>query len=263
MFIETGGLSFYVRAEGTPGDEAPVAVMLHSLGTDHRVWDPQAEALSAAGCRVIRPDLRGHGLSEAPPGPYTIELMAADMLALLDVLDPGPAHLAGLSIGGLVAQAMAHRAPGRFASLILCDSAMSAPPASAWHERAAIVRRSGTAAVADAVLARWVTPAALGSPETRGLRAMLLGTAPDGYAGAAEAMAAADLTQVTPAVRLPALVLVGDQDQSTPLASARALRDAIPGASLRVIEGAAHIPTFEQAAAVTAAMAGFMGVSLA
>jgi 3-oxoadipate enol-lactonase/4-carboxymuconolactone decarboxylase len=113
-------------------------------------------------------------------------------------------------------------------------------------------------AITEAVLARWVTPAFLDDPATHGLRAMLLRTDPEGYAGAAEAIAAADLTAVTATLRLPTLVLVGDQDAATPRASAEALCQAIPGAVLRVLENAAHIPTVEQPAAVTGAIRDFL-----
>jgi pimeloyl-ACP methyl ester carboxylesterase len=113
------------------------------------------------------------------------------------------------------------------------------------------------AAIADAVLARSLTPAADAAAAAT-LRALLLGTAPEGYAGAAEAIAVADLTETTRRLHLPALLLVGEQDEATPRASAEALRDAIPGAQLEVIKGAAHIPTVEQPAAVTAALLAFL-----
>lgn len=260
MFIETGGLDVYVRIEGPDDEEATCVVMLHSLGTDHRVWEPQAAALSASGCRVIRPDLRGHGLSAAPLGPYTADAMAEDLLGLLDAVEAGPAHLVGLSIGGLLAQVMAHRAPHAFASLTLCDTAMSIGASALWHERAATVRRDGLAGLADTIVARWITPSGQDTAAARGLRRMLLRTDPEGYAGAAEALAAADLHSTTPSLRLPTLILVGDQDQSTPLSDAEALRRAIPNSKLFVIDGAAHIPTFEQADAVTDAVGRFLGV---
>jgi pimeloyl-ACP methyl ester carboxylesterase len=115
-------------------------------------------------------------------------------------------------------------------------------------------------AIADAVLARWLTPAA--DPAAAAyLRGLLLATASEGYAGAAEAIAAADLTETTRRLRLPALVLVGDQDDATPRTSAEALRDAIPGAHLEVVKSAAHIPTVEQPAAVTEALLAFLARS--
>lgn len=254
MFVRAGGITMHVQVDGPLG--APALVLLHSLGTSLHVWDDQAAALAGA-FRVVRLDLRGHGLSEVTPGPYTMEQLADDVLALLDSLGVGQAHVAGLSIGGMVAQAVAHRAPGRVASLILCDTALAIPPAQLWRDRAALVRAEGMIAVADAVMARWVTPGFMGAPGAAGLRAMLLRTAPEGYAAAAEAIAAADLTERTRALRVPALVLVGDADEATPLASAEALRDAL-GASLVMLPGAAHIPTVEAADAVTDAIRRFL-----
>ncbi|MBU6498421.1 MAG: 4-carboxymuconolactone decarboxylase, partial [Rhodospirillales bacterium] len=212
----------------------------------------------SARLRVIRPDVRGHGLTTPTPGPYAIEALARDALAVLDALGIASAHVGGLSIGGLLAQSLAAQAPARVRSLILCDTAMALPPPEGWHQRAAIVRAQGMAAIADAVMARWVTPGFIDAPPARGLRAMLLRTDPEGYAGAAEAIAAADLTAATSRLCLPTLVLVGDQDLATPLASAEAMAAAIPGARLHVLANAAHLPTVEQPDAVTAAMAEFL-----
>lgn len=255
MFVDLDGFTLHLRASGP--QDAPVVLLLHSLGTDHGVWDPQAEALERDH-RVLRPDLRGHGLSGVTPGPYSIAGLADDIAGLLERLEVTRAHVAGLSIGGMVAQALAARAPQRVASLVLCDTALAIPPASLWRDRAALVRREGMAAIADAVLARWVTPAAIDTPETRGLKAMLLRTAPEGYAGAAEALAVADLSSSAGALRVPTLVLVGEADLATPLASAQALAGAIPGARLAVIPAASHIPTFEQAAAVNQHLTTFL-----
>lgn len=255
MFLPLGDATFHVQLEGPPGAEA--LLLLHSLGTDNRIWDAGAEAFRG-GYRVIRPDLRGHGLSAVTPGPYSIEGMAQDMLALLDALDVRQAHVAGVSIGGMVAQAMAALAPERVQSLMLVDTALAIPPAETWRDRAALVRAQGMAPLVEQVVARWVTPASLQGPAAQGLRAMLRRTDPEGYAGAAEAIAAADLTMATRGLRQPTLVLVGDGDVATPLASAEALRDAIPGARLEVVADAAHIPTMERPAEVMAAMRRFL-----
>lgn len=247
-------LDMHLRADGP--QDAPPLMLLHSLGTDHRVWDPQAEALSRR-FRVLRPDLRGHGQSGVPSGPYTIDGMARDVLAALDLLGVDRLPIAGLSIGGMVVQSLAAQAPDRVTALALVDTALAIPPAALWRERAATVRAEGIAAIADAVLSRWLTPAA-DPAAAAGLRALLLATPPEGYAGAAEAIIAADLTEATRRLRLPTLVLVGAHDAATPLSAAAALRAAIPGARLEVLRGAAHIPTVEQPAAVTGALTRFL-----
>ncbi len=254
MFIVADGLDVHVQIEG-PKD-APALLLLHSLGTSLHVWDAQAAAL-AEHFRVIRPDLRGHGLTAVTNGPYSIAGMARDVLAVLDALGIGRAHVGGLSIGGLIAQSLAAQAPERVLSLILCDTALAIPPAANWHERAALVRGRGIGAIAETVMARWVTPGFQATPGAAGLRAMLLRTDPEGYAAAAEAIAAADLTESTARLRLPALVVVGDADLATPPEAARALAAAI-GGQLAIVANAAHIPTVEQPEAVSAALRDFL-----
>lgn len=254
-FVEIRGLATHLAVDGPPG--APALLLLHSLGTNLHVWDAQVAGL-AHGFRVVRFDLRGHGLTELGAQPYTIEDLADDALAVLDALGIAVAHVGGVSIGGMIAQAVAARAPARIASLILCDTALALPPPEMWRTRAQTVRAEGVAAIADATLARWVTPAYLSSPGGRGLRTILLRTSAEGYAAAAEVLATADLSHTTRQLRVPALVVVGELDPSTPVAVAEALRDAIPGARLTVIPGAAHIPLVEAAEAVTAAIREFL-----
>ena len=250
-FVEIRGLATRVAVDGPPG--APALLLVHSLGTSLHVWDAQIEQL-ARGFRVVRFDVRGHGLSELSPAPYTLDDLADDALAVLDACGIAVAHVGGVSIGGMVAQAVAARAPARVASLVLCDTALALPPPEMWRARAATVRTEGVAAIADATLARWVSPAFATTPAGRGLRAMLLRTHPEGYAAAAEVLAAADLSRTTPGLRVPTTVIVGELDPSTPVASAEALRDAIPGARLVVIPGGAHLPLVELPDAVTAAI---------
>lgn len=255
LFLNAAGITHHVRLDGPPG--APPLLMLHSLGTAGAVWDAQAEALARA-FRVIRPDFRGHGLTEVTPGPYTVEGLARDMVAVLDALGVGRAHVAGISLGGLVAQSLASQAAERVASLALCDTALRLPPPESWHERAATVRAHGVEAVVDAVLARWVTESFRGQPGAIGLRAMLLRTAPEGYAAGCEAVGEADMTESTPRLQVPALVLVGDQDAATPPAAAQALHATIRGSALVVLSGAAHIPTVEVPDEVTGALRRFL-----
>lgn len=258
MFVAVDDLTIHLRQDGPPAAEP--LLLLHSLGTDHRIWDIPAETLSRR-FRTLRPDLRGHGLTTVTHGPYSIEGMARDMLALLDKLGIAATHVAGVSIGGMVAQAMASLAPGRVRSLVLVDTALAIPPADLWKERAATARTQGMASLVEPVVTRWVTPAFLQKPGAQGLRAMLRRTDPEGYAAAAEAIAAADLSNTTASLRLPALLLVGDGDIATPPSSAEALRDAISGAHLEILTNAAHIPTVERPEAVTTAMLGFLSPS--
>src|SRR4051812_6235099 len=139
-FVEIRGLATHIAVDGPPG--APAILLLHSLGTNLHVWDAQVDRL-AHGLRVVRFDLRGHGLTELSTAPYTIEDLAADALAVLDAAGIAIAHVGGVSIGGMIAQAIAARAPARVASLILCDTALALPPPEMWRTRAQTVRAEG------------------------------------------------------------------------------------------------------------------------
>ena len=142
------------------GDErAPVLLLGCSLGTSVAMWEPQVAPL-AERLRVIRYDHRGHGASPVPPGPYDIEDLGRDVLALMDRLGVERASLGGVSLGGMVAMWLGANAPDRVERLVLCCTSAHMPPASAWAERAAKVRAAGTTeVVADAVVERWLTPA--------------------------------------------------------------------------------------------------------
>ncbi len=255
MFISVGDITVHVLIDGPPG--APPLVLLHSLGTNAHVWDSQAAGLARA-FRVIRPDLRGHGLTGCTPGPYSVEIFANDLAGLLNVLEVGKAHIGGISIGGLIAQAFAAANPERAASLILLDTAMVFSPAQTWTERAGQVRAEGIGAIADEVVARWVTPGFGEAAQRDGLRAMLLRTPAEGYAASAEAIAAADCSARTARLEAPTLIVVGREDQATPVAAAQALHEAIQASALVVIEGAAHIPLVEKPVEVTRAIAEFL-----
>ena len=202
--------------------------------------------------RVMRPDLQRPRTHHRHSWPHRHRCrLAHDALAVLDALAIGRAHVGGLSIGGMVAQAVAAHAPKRVLSLILCDTAMAIPPPDAWHARAATVRADGMPAIADAVMARWVTPGSQYAPLSRpachaaahgprGLRCRRRSHCGGGPVGLDVLVAHA---HARPGRR---------PDAATPPASAQALAAAIPGAKLQIIPGAAHIPTVEQPDAVTA-----------
>lgn len=134
----------------------PVVVLSNSLGSTHRMWDAQVADLEQR-FTVVRYDTRGHGASPVPDGPYTIDDLADDLIALLDRLDLERAHLVGLSLGGMTAMRVAARNPERVDRMALLCTGAQLPPATAWVERAATVRAQGTAAVAAAVVDRWFT----------------------------------------------------------------------------------------------------------
>lgn len=234
------------EVSGPRSADTPVVVLLGSLGSDRSMWDAQVSDLSIDHT-VVAVDHRGHGASEVVPGPCTVADLAADVLALLDSLGIGGFHVVGLSLGGAVAQWLAVNEPARVqSSALLCTAAKFGEP-SGWVERAAAVREGGVAAVADAVVARWITPArAEAEPElVAELREMVLGTATEGYAAACDALSGwdnrADLGRIT----CPTLVVAGDEDPSTPPEVLREIADGVPGSTFVTLSPAAHVPTVE------------------
>jgi 3-oxoadipate enol-lactonase/4-carboxymuconolactone decarboxylase len=232
-----------------------VVVFSSSLGTTLEMWDEQAAALSGR-FRVVRYDHRGHRDSPVPPGPYTIEELVGDALALLDELGFEQVTWCGLSLGGMVGMSLALTAPERIERLVLsCTSAHLGPP-EMWAERAAIARSQGIGSLAPASLERWFTPAA--PPETVArFDAMLRAIPPEGYASCCEAIARHDLRGRLSAIRAPTLVIAAADDPSTPPPHLEAIRDEIPGARLHVIDRARHLVNVEQPEAFTRALLGF------
>ena len=226
---------------------SPALVFTGSLGTDLTMWQPQADRLKPHFC-TLRYDIRGHGASEVPPGPYSIDDLGSDLVALLDRLGIERASLCGLSIGGMISMWVAAHAPERVERLVLfCTAAQLGPP-EGWHERAATVRAGGVEAVADAVLERWFTPRfASEHPEVvAGFRAQLVATPREGYAGCCEAIAAMDLTGELPSIAAPTLVLAGAEDPATPPEYGERIAGLIPGARFEVISNAAHLASVER-----------------
>ncbi|MBL6458502.1 alpha/beta fold hydrolase [Belnapia sp. T6] len=258
MFIQLDDIAVHAEIAG-PATGVPV-LLLHSLGTNLHMWDPQAEAL-ARRHRVIRMDMRGHGLTEATPGPYTMDRLARDALGLLHALGITAAHVGGVSIGGHIALRMAALAPDRVLSVMACDTALDFGGAANWQGRMDAVAAGGLAAVADATLGRWVLDRSLAS--SKGLRRMLLSTDPAGWLGCAAALRDITGEEVKGRVRCPTTVIVGDRDESTPVAAAQAIHAAIPDSKMVIIAEAAHIPNFEREDAFTRAVLAHMKLATA
>ena len=223
----------------------PTLLLLGSLGSTAQVWAPQLPAL-AARFRVLRLDLPGHGGSPAPrpgAGPLSIDDLVDAVTATLDALGAPPVHVAGVSLGGMVAMRLAAREPHRVRSLALVCTSAKLGPREAWEERARTVREHGTAAVAEAVVGRWLTPgfAARNPALVAHLRAVVEGVDGEGYAACCEAIAAMDLTADLPGLAAPVLAVAGAEDPATPPEHLRAIAEAVPGARLEVVEGAAHV----------------------
>ena len=233
--------------------DAPALVLGPSLGTIRDVWDPQLEPLSRH-FKVIRYDHRGHGDSAVPPGPYTMPELAEDVLDLVDVLGIERFSYAGISLGGMIGMTLAATQPDRVERLALCFTSAHMPPAEGWLDRAARVRAGDTAAVTDAVVARWFTPSfAEREPVTHArYRAMLEGTLDEGYAGCCEAIASMDLRSLLPGITAPTLVIAGAEDAAAPPPHAEAIVEVVVSARLQVVPGAAHLGNVERAEECTA-----------
>ncbi|MBX3484854.1 3-oxoadipate enol-lactonase [Phenylobacterium sp.] len=252
MRIAAGdGAQLFVADEG-PRD-APAVVLLHSIGCGHGMWAPQLPSL--ASWRVIRPDIRGHGHSDAPDSDYPLDRLAADVEDVLAALGVERAVVCGLSLGGAVAQALALRAPARVAGLVLANTAARIGSAEAWEQRAAAVRAEGLAAIAGMAMGRFFSDAfrAARPDVVDGFRDALLATSAVGYAGCCAALRDADLTGDVGRIAAPTLVIGGALDVSTPPAQTRALAGAIPGAVHLELD-AAHLSNIEQPQAFAAAL---------
>lgn len=233
-------------------DTSPVLVMGCSLGTTMAMWDPQVEAMRAH-FRVLRFDHRGHGGSEVPQGPYTMHELGRDLITLLDRLGISRPSYCGLSLGAMMGMLLAAEVPERIDRLALCCASAKLGTAEMWSERAARVRAHGTASEVDASLGRWFTPAFRRHEAATVERAAdwLRATPAEGYAACCEAIQAMDLRADLPRISAPTLVVAAAHDPSTPPAHARAIAAGIPAASLRVVDGAAHLANIEQPQVVT------------
>lgn len=235
------------RVEGPA--EAPVLVLLNSLGTDLRMWEPQAAALRDS-YRLVRLDTRGHGGSPVPEGPWTLADLGGDVLALLDSLGIAKASFAGVSLGGSTTVWLAAHAPERVEYAFPCFTAAWFGGPDPWLKRAEIVRAKGVDAVADGVLERWFTPQADPDLVAR-MREMIVATPPQGYAWATEVVAHLDLRPDLGQISAPTLVIAGSEDPACPPDVGRALADGIPGAEFACLEGAAHLGNLERPEAFT------------
>ena len=198
------------------GSDAPWLVLSNSLGSDVSMWTPQVEAL-AAKYRVLRYDTRGHGRSEAPKGPYTLDQLIGDVIGLLDALNIERTHYCGLSMGGLTGIALAARHPERFERVVLSNTAALIGSDEVWTPRAAKAREEGgMPALADAVLPRWFTAGFIAAQTLllAGIRDVFRHTSGEGYAANCEAIRDADAREEAKTIKAPVLVIAGTQDQS-------------------------------------------------
>lgn len=257
MKAHIGDIDIHYEISG----QGPWVTLSHSLAAHGGMWAPQVQALSAH-FTVLNVDTRGHGQTDAPPGPYSLEQMADDVTGLLAHLGVARTHWLGLSMGGMIGQVLALRHPAVLNRVVLADTTGQGAPNAVqmWSDRAQAARASGMAALAEPTLSRWFTaPFRQREPALMAqIGAMIASTPVEGYAGCCAAIAGVDTLAQLHTLRHPALVLVGDQDQGTPPAMAQRIVEHWPGATLKVLADAAHLPNLEQAEAFNREVLDFL-----
>ena len=251
-----GGCRLSYDIEGS--EESPVCLLLHSLGTTRELWAPQRERFRES-FRVIRYDVRGHGRSQPPVGPYTLDQLGRDALAVLDASGVERAHVCGVSLGGLTALWLAVHAPDRVGRVVAANTAARLGSAEAWAERIQVVRAGGMTAVAEAGIGRWFTERFrdLEPATVERFRSMLLRCPVDGYAGGCAVLRDADLREDIAQIAAETLVVTGRHDLATPPALGELIRECVVGAQ-RLDLDAAHLSNVEQADAFTAGVLDFL-----
>jgi 3-oxoadipate enol-lactonase len=250
------GCTIHAEIEGP--DTAPVLMLSNSLGTTLHMWDDQVAPFTKH-FRLLRYDRRGHGQSSVPKGPYTMERLGRDVLAVLDGLGIQKIDWCGLSMGGMVGQWLGANAPGRVRKLVLSNTSSYFPDKAGWNDRLKLVSEKGVAAFAPANMERWFTSGFRErSPQiVAQVQNMFAATALDGYLGCGAAVRDMDHRALLPKITAPTLVIAGKHDPATPLEGNEYIKNNIPGAKLAVLE-AAHLANVEQPQAYTDAVLGFL-----
>jgi 3-oxoadipate enol-lactonase len=256
MRVMSNGIGLNCAVEG----DGPWLILCHSLASDMSMWAPQVPAL-ARRFKVVSFDTRGHGGSDAPAGPYSLDMLADDALGLCDALGIDRAHWVGLSMGGMIVQTFALAHPDRVASLVLADTTSRYPPDvwPQWQQRIAIAESQGLELLVAPTLERWFTaPFRAAHPErVAPIAAAIRATPVAGYVGCSHAIPKMDVTDRLGMLHCPALVIVGASDPGTPIAMARAIHEHLTGSELVIIPDAAHLSNVEQPEAFNRALESF------
>lgn len=257
-YAAVNGTKLFYRIDGAANVTAPWLVLSNSLGSDVSMWTPQLAAFSKH-FRVLRYDTRGHGRSDIPPGPYTIEQLTLDVIGLFDHLGIGRAHFAGVSMGGLTGVGLGARYANRIDRLVLCNTAAKIGSPEVWETRAARARNEGMLALAGSVLARWYTAPFVERNPLVFAQAhdVFVHTDAEGYASNCDALNTTDLRVEARSIAAPTLVISGTHDLAATPAQGRELAESVPGA--RYVElDAAHISNVELADTFTQTVVDFL-----
>ncbi|MGX4735047.1 3-oxoadipate enol-lactonase [Kitasatospora griseola] len=242
------------------GDESkPVLLLSNSIGTDLHMWDGQVPALTEH-FRVLRYDARGHGASDVPSGPYSLDRLGRDAVELLDALGLQRVHVLGLSLGGIVAQWLAIHVPERVDRLVLSNTAAHLGPASRWDRPIAeLLEAPDMRATAETFLRNWFPAAMLeeGDETVEGFRRTLLATRREGVAGSWAAVRDFDLRRTAALIASPTLVIAGEHDTVTSAAHGEELAATVPGARFTVLP-TVHLANVERPAEFLDAVVAFL-----
>lgn len=238
-------------------DDGPALVFSNSLGSTLDIWEPVLPHLPP-GLRIIRYDMRGHGQSSVPAPPYAMGALVADAEAVCDHFALRDVVFVGLSVGGMIAQALSVKRLDLIRGLVLSNTAAKIGTKAMWTDRIAMVDRDGMTALAAQIMPRWFGRDFLGTPAMARWQDMLAGIDPAGYAGVCAAIAGTDLITPTSGLRLPTLGITGSEDKSTPPDLVRETLDLIPGSDFRLMRRAGHLPCVEQPEAYAALLTEFL-----
>lgn len=254
-FTRDNGPGLHWREDGDPSG-APV-LFLNSLGTDLRLWDASVANFPQT-YRLIRMDTRGHGLSDVPPGAYSLDALADDVIALLDHLELPRVVLVGVSLGGMMTQYLAMHEPDRVRAAVLSNTAPRMGTPELWQMRINTSQAQGVAPLVDGVMERWFAAPFRDSPEVNLWRNMLQATPAIGYAGCCAALATADLRAQVGQIYQPALVISGADDHASPPTQVQMLADSLGQARYVQMSGVGHLPMAERPVRFAQIVAGFL-----
>lgn len=235
-----------LRWSDTGGDHRSTLILIHSLGTDRFLWEPQLGVLSKVR-RVVAVDLPGHGESSARPGPYTIEDLGRDVLDIASECGVTRFDVCGVSIGGLISLWLACNAPEAVSTLIAGNTAARLGSADLWAERIEAVETHGMEGIREAVVERFFAPG-FGHRSPRDFEAMnrvLAATDPIGYVGCCAALRDADLTEDVARVECPTLIIAGEHDVAAPPEQSNHLGDQIGDSRVVVVPETGHLSNIE------------------
>ena len=243
MKAKVNGTELNYEVSGKEG--APWLVLSHSLACTVRMWDPQVAALKDR-YRILNYDMRGHGASAAPTGPYTLDMLADDVAALMKQVGVQRATFIGLSIGGMIGQTLALRQTKLFDKMVLADTGHTQPPEAIkqWEERIKTAQTQGMRALVPPTMERWFTPAFRESPQALKIAELIANTPVAGYIGCSQAIMKLNTTARLKEIKLPVLAIAGEADPAA--AGTKYIGENLPGAKLVMLKDAAHIANVEQ-----------------